>query len=121
MGLQVLTEIGKKEEGESFNTDLMGEQINKDLDDGAFKVILEARESGKGVTIFDEKSDIEDEKWSNFCTAFREEAHHLGGSSQKTAGLLFKPLWPESKPGEYYARRSPRPAVPTQWAQGRYL
>lgn len=60
--LQVLTEIGKKEAGEIFYPELMAEQVKRDLEDGAFKVILEARESGKNVTIFNEQGNIEREK-----------------------------------------------------------
>ncbi len=60
--LLVLTEIGKKEAGEIFYPELMAEQVKRDLEDGAFKVILEARESGKNVTIFNEQGNIEREK-----------------------------------------------------------
>ncbi len=62
MGFLVLTEIGKKDSREAFLTDSMAEQVSKDLDDGAFKVIVEARESGKNVTIFTEQGDIKTEK-----------------------------------------------------------
>ncbi|MGI6327820.1 MAG: phosphosulfolactate synthase [Dethiobacteria bacterium] len=89
MGLQVLTEIGKKEEGESFNPDLMGEQISKDLDDGAYKVILEARESGKGVTIFDEKGDIEDEKMRQFLHRIQGEQHIIWEAPLKKQQVYF--------------------------------
>lgn len=61
-GFTVLTEIGKKTSGEIFYPELMAEQVEKDMEDGAFKVILEARESGKGVTIFNNEGNIEQEK-----------------------------------------------------------
>ncbi len=60
--LVVLTEIGKKEAGGVFYPELMAAQMNKDLEEGASKVILEARESGKDVTIFNVQGDIEHEK-----------------------------------------------------------
>lgn len=71
-GLLVLTEIGKKEAGEIFYPELMAAQVNKDLEEGAYKVILEARESGKNVTIFNAQGEIEQEKMEKllmFATA----------------------------------------------------
>lgn len=61
-GLQVLTEVGKKDTSEVFQPEDMAAQLKKDLEDGAFKVILEARESGKGVTIFDGEGGIKREQ-----------------------------------------------------------
>jgi phosphosulfolactate synthase len=74
-GLLVLTEIGKKEAGEIFDPELVSAQINKDLEDGAYKVILEARESGKDVTIFNAQGDIEQEKMDKLLmfTAAQEQ------------------------------------------------
>jgi phosphosulfolactate synthase len=65
-GLLVVTEIGKKDCSEVFNPEQMAEQVGRDIDDGAFKVIVEARESGMGVTIFNEKGNIEQEKLNKF-------------------------------------------------------
>jgi phosphosulfolactate synthase len=58
MGFIVLAEVGKKDAGGTFRPKPMAEQIGRDLQDGAFKVILEARESGKNVTIFTEEGHI---------------------------------------------------------------
>lgn len=58
-GLLVLTEIGKKESGVVFDPETVAAQIYKDLEDGATKVILEARESGRDVTIFDTQGNLE--------------------------------------------------------------
>ena len=60
-GISCPDEIRKKITG-VFLTETMAEQVRKDLDDGAFKVILEARESGKSVTIFTDQGDIKTEK-----------------------------------------------------------
>ena len=62
MGFLVLAEIGKKNAGGAFQPELMAEQARRDLDDGAYKVILEGRESGKNVTIFTEQGHIKKEK-----------------------------------------------------------
>ena len=93
--MQVLTEIGKKEGDKNFDPLLMAEQINKDLEDGAFKVILEARESGKGVTIFDENGDIEQEKINKLLLFIRGRTHHLGGPYQKTAIVFLSTFDPQ--------------------------
>lgn len=61
-GLFVLTEIGKKEAGVLFDPEQVAAQIKKDLEGGAAKVILEARESGKNVTFFNTEGDIEQGK-----------------------------------------------------------
>lgn len=71
--LLVLTEIGKKEADEAFYPELMGEQVKRDLDDGAFKVILEARESGKDVTIFNHQGNIEMGKMNKLLLSIPEQ------------------------------------------------
>jgi phosphosulfolactate synthase len=62
MGFQVLAEVGKKDAGGAFNPEHAARQVNRDLEDGAFKVILEARESGKNVTIYTEQGHVKQEK-----------------------------------------------------------
>ena len=53
-GFRVFTEVGKKDPQEVLPVGLLHELIEEDLDAGAFKVIIEAREAGKGVGIFDQ-------------------------------------------------------------------
>jgi phosphosulfolactate synthase len=58
LGFKVLTEVGKKE-GEQ--TPLVHDLVDlalKDLECGAYKVILEGRESGTGVGLYDESGNI---------------------------------------------------------------
>ncbi|MEW5919890.1 MAG: phosphosulfolactate synthase [Bacillota bacterium] len=62
MGLSVLTEIGKKDGAAPFQPAAMAAQVERDLRDGASLVIVEARESGKGVTIFDRAGRLDHEK-----------------------------------------------------------
>jgi len=62
MGLTVLSEVGKKDERDHVEFMRFGELIAKDLAHGAFKVIVEGRESGKGVVIYDSKGDIKQDE-----------------------------------------------------------
>lgn len=52
-GIKVITEVGKKDPNDKVAYSKMHDDIRMDLELGAFKVIVEARESGKGVGIFD--------------------------------------------------------------------
>ncbi|MEW5900429.1 MAG: phosphosulfolactate synthase [Acidobacteriota bacterium] len=53
-GFKVITEVGKKDPGAAPLLAVVHELIQEDLSHGAFKVIIEAREAGKGVGIFDQ-------------------------------------------------------------------
>ncbi len=52
-GFKVITEVGKKDPSETPPLEFIHRLIRDDLRNGAFKVIIEAREAGKGVGIFD--------------------------------------------------------------------
>jgi phosphosulfolactate synthase len=52
-GFLVLTEVGKKNPMRSMKATEVIDRVKADLDLGAWKVILEGRDSGKGVGIFD--------------------------------------------------------------------
>lgn len=52
-GFKVITEVGKKDPAEAPSSKVVHELIREDLGNGAFKVIIEAREAGRGVGIFD--------------------------------------------------------------------
>lgn len=58
VGLKVITEVGKKHPADRLPKLRLSEQILVDLESGAFKVIIEGRESGKGVVIFDDDGSI---------------------------------------------------------------
>lgn len=58
LGFKVLTEVGKKDPALNKSPEELASQMESDLDDGAFKVIVEARESGKGVGIFDKSGQV---------------------------------------------------------------
>jgi phosphosulfolactate synthase len=53
-GLTVVTEHGKKLQGSSIELEELAETVKTDTELGAAFVTIEARESGKGVGIFDE-------------------------------------------------------------------
>jgi len=52
-GFRVISEVGKKDPNEKIAISLMHEEIAADLALGAYKVIVEAREAGKNIGIFD--------------------------------------------------------------------
>ena len=58
MGFQVISEVGKKDAQENLAADSIIAQLKFDLRCGSSLVILEARESGLGIGIFNEKGDI---------------------------------------------------------------
>lgn len=57
-GFKVLTEVGKKDPGEEMAHQQTLEQIQRDLEEGAWKVILEGRETGTGIGIYDRSGAI---------------------------------------------------------------
>jgi phosphosulfolactate synthase len=57
LGLRVFTEYGKKIFGSRIDVNDFAETAEQDLDCGADFVTVEARESGKGVGLFDERGD----------------------------------------------------------------
>jgi phosphosulfolactate synthase len=89
IGFQVLTEVGKKEGGSLFDPELKAEQILKDLEDGAFKVILEGRESGKNVTIFNEDGEVEEEKFNRFLLHIGEQEKIIWEAPLKEQQIFF--------------------------------
>lgn len=59
-GFLVYTEVGKKDPAEEISDDILQKIIQADLESGAYKVIVEAREGGKGVGIFDGEGNIKE-------------------------------------------------------------
>jgi len=59
-GLKVLTEVGKKSPDEKIAIAEMHRLIAYDLELGALQVIVEAREAGKGVGIFDKSGAVDE-------------------------------------------------------------
>jgi phosphosulfolactate synthase len=65
MDFKVITEVGKKDPREALPIALVHQLIREDLECGAFKVIIEAREAGKGVGIFDQAGKIKQDEVEN--------------------------------------------------------
>jgi len=61
-GFLVISEVGKKDPKEQVPVSLMHELIAKDLETGSFKVIVEAREAGKGVGVFDRDGKVKEDE-----------------------------------------------------------
>jgi phosphosulfolactate synthase len=62
-GFMVLTEVGKKDPKKDhlFTAQDRVELVESDIDAGAYRVIIEAREGGKDLGIYDGKGDIKEE------------------------------------------------------------
>ena len=61
-GFKVITEVGKKKPGEKPAISVLHKEISQDLECGAMKVIVEAREAGRGVGIFDSSGEVKEEE-----------------------------------------------------------
>jgi phosphosulfolactate synthase len=61
-GFTVFSEVGSKFADADLSAEETVREIRRDLDLGAFQVIIEAREAGRGVGIFDACGGIVDEK-----------------------------------------------------------
>lgn len=58
MGFKVLTEVGKKDPSDEFEIKEIVQLVSSDIKNGASYVIVEGRESGKGVGLFDAEGNI---------------------------------------------------------------
>jgi phosphosulfolactate synthase len=59
-GFKVVTEVGKKSPDEKVAVAEMHRQIASDLELGALLVIVEAREGGKGIGVFDKSGAVDE-------------------------------------------------------------
>lgn len=66
LGLRVITEVGKKCAYEIPTMAQLLEQSREDLETGAWKVIVESRESGRGIGIYDQEGKILKDKLEEF-------------------------------------------------------
>jgi phosphosulfolactate synthase len=69
---KVITEVGKKDPKEVLPISLMHQLIEEDMQNGAFKVIIEAREAGKGVGIFDSEGKVKEEEIDNIVAGVKD-------------------------------------------------
>jgi phosphosulfolactate synthase len=61
-GFKVITEVGKKDPKDIIPLSQLHRLIEEDMSNGALKVIIEAREAGKGVGIFDAEGKIKQDE-----------------------------------------------------------
>ncbi|MFW6022727.1 MAG: phosphosulfolactate synthase [Halanaerobiaceae bacterium] len=59
MGFRVLSEVGKKDSENPLSLQEMQKQIKDDLLAGVDNIIIEGRESGKAISIYDESGEID--------------------------------------------------------------
>lgn len=72
-GLKVITEAGKKNQDWQPDEQSLLETINNDLKMGVSWVIIEARESGLGIGIYDNQGGVIEEKLSYFKQSVPQE------------------------------------------------
>ncbi len=59
-GFRVVTEVGKKDPGQQLDREEVVEQIESDLAQGVYKVIIEGRESGRGVGVYNPQGELDE-------------------------------------------------------------
>ena len=69
---KVITEVGKKDPKDAIPLSQVHRLIEEDLSNGAFKVIIEAREAGKGVGIFDADGKIKQDEVEGIISGVRD-------------------------------------------------
>lgn len=62
-GFTVLTEVGKKDKDAPFCAEFLAAQMSGDLEAGAQRVTVEARESGTGIMVFNGEGNLAQEKF----------------------------------------------------------
>lgn len=67
-GLTVLTEVGKKDTAAQRPAAELRKQLERDLAEGATHVIVEGRESGKGVGVYDARGDLKEDDVETLLT-----------------------------------------------------
>jgi phosphosulfolactate synthase len=92
-GFRVLSEVGKKDPNDAQPMAVLADQVNADLDHGAFMVIMEAREAGKGVGIYDASGLPKEAEIDAFLAGVRDPNRILWeaplGSQQRYLVLRF--------------------------------
>lgn len=71
-GFKVITEVGKKDPKEAIPLSQVHRLIEEDLSNGAVKVIIEAREAGKGVGIFDADGKIKQDEVEGIISGVKD-------------------------------------------------
>ncbi len=64
LDFKVFTEVGKKDRNDPLSLPEMINQINEDRTADVYKILIEARESGRGISIYKEDGSIDDEMFA---------------------------------------------------------
>jgi phosphosulfolactate synthase len=96
LGLKVFTEIGKKSFGSRIDAAVFAETAERDVEAGAELVTAEARESGVGVGLFDERGVCREKDLHALLKAVREPQKILWEAPQKEQqAALIKCIGPD--------------------------
>lgn len=91
-GLKVISEVGKKDPDLRIPPAALAEQILADLALGAEKVIVEAREAGRGIGIYDEEGRLRADEMATILTYLGQHQDNVMWeaplSSQQSALIL---------------------------------
>jgi phosphosulfolactate synthase len=79
----VISEVGKKDPRDQVSTIPLYEQVNRDVDAGSDVVIVEGRESGEGVVIYDNQGNILEDEVSSMVEHVRDTSRLLWEAPQK--------------------------------------
>jgi phosphosulfolactate synthase len=94
-GFRVLSEVGKKDPSDAQPMAVLADVVNADLDHGVFMVIMEAREAGKGVGIYDASGLPREAEIDAFLQGVRDPGRVLWeaplGAQQRYLVLRFGP------------------------------
>ena len=83
-GFKVISEVGKKDPALEIPVSQLCEQIAEDLALGADKVIVEARESGAGIGIYDDSGAIRKEKLAAILDQLRDHEDDIMWEAPRT-------------------------------------
>jgi phosphosulfolactate synthase len=94
-GFRVLSEVGKKDPSDAQPMAALAEIVNADLAGGAFMVIMEAREAGRGVGIYDASGLPKEAEIDAFLRGVRDPGRVLWeaplGAQQRYLVIRFGP------------------------------
>ena len=73
LGFKGITEVGEKDPAQRMTPEAMREVARRDLAEGAWKVIVEVRESGKGVGIYDTSGAVKSSELESLVEGMNED------------------------------------------------
>lgn len=82
-GFRVLTEVGKKQRGSRFDPAEFWRQVRDDRDAGAERVIVEGREAGRGVGIYDDDGAIDPDELGRLADGGEDPAQLIWEAPEK--------------------------------------